>query len=297
MASTRDIRRRIRSVSSTAQITKAMQMVAASKMRKAQEAALHGRPFVALLYRFQRKATMQTIDFTHPLLEVRQVRKRAVILVGGDKGLCGALNSNLFRMVAQLDEKRDAGDRVPTVFITAGRRAAQFIARTRRQLIAEFNYGDSPRYSEAKAIAACARDLFLKREVDQVQVVATRFINTLSQEPVCLEFLPVGAITGLKVPGELTEEGLTADTTEYVFEPNAEAFLGYLLSHYLNIYIYQILLNAKASEQSARMVAMKNATDNANTLIQDLTLEYNKLRQGKITTELLEIVGGQIGTT
>jgi F-type H+-transporting ATPase subunit gamma len=287
MNSPRDIRRRIKSVSSTAQITKAMQMVAASKMRKAQQAALNGRPFVALLYRLQRKATTQAVDFTHPLLEVRAVRKRAVILIAGDKGLCGALNSNLFRLASQFDPQS-------TVFITAGRRAAQYIARTRRQLIAEFAYGDSPRYAEAKAIAACARDLFLKKEVDQVQVVATRFINTLSQEPMCLEFLPVGEIKGLKLQGAPTEEELAANTSGYLFEPSAEAFLGYLLSHSLSIYIYQVLLNAKASEQSARMVAMKNATDNANTLIKDLTLEYNKLRQGKITTELLEIVGGQI---
>jgi F-type H+-transporting ATPase subunit gamma len=288
MHSTRDIRRRIKSVTSTAQITKAMQMVAASKMRKAQQAALNGRPFAGLLYRFQRKALTHAVDFSHPLLEVREVRKRAVILIGGDKGLCGALNSNLFRLAAQFDPQS-------TVFITAGRRAAQYIARTRRQLVAEFAYGDSPRYAEAKAIAACARDLFLKGEVDQVQVIATRFINTLSQEPVCLELLPVGPIKGLKLPGAPTEEELAASTVEYLFEPGAEAFLGYLLSHYLNIYIYQTLLNAKASEQSARMVAMKNATDNANTLIKDLTLEYNKLRQGKITTELLEIVSGQIG--
>ena len=286
MASTREIRRRIRSVKSTAQITKAMQMVAASKMRKAQQAALNGRPFAALLYRFQRRVTRQAVEFTHPLLEVRDVKKRAVILIGGDKGLCGALNSNLFRMAS-----RFASD--STLFITAGRRAAQFISRTRRQLHAEFEYGDSPRYSEAKAIAACARDLFLKREVDQVQVVATRYVNTLTQEPVCTEFLPVGAITGLKLPDALKEEELSANTPEFLFEPSPEAFLGYLLSHYLSIYIYQVLLNAKASEQSARMVAMKNATDNANTLIQDLTLEYNKLRQGKITTELLEIVSGQ----
>jgi len=288
MHSPREIRRRIKSVTSTAQITKAMQMVAASKMRKAQQAALNGRPFAALLYRFQRKATTQAVDFSHPLLEVREVRKRAVILIGGDKGLCGALNSNLFRLASQFDPQS-------TVFITAGRRAAQFIARTRRQLVAEFAYGDSPRYGEAKAIAACARDLFLKGEVDQVQVVATRFINTLSQEPICLDFLPVGAIKGLKLPGVPSEEELAANTAEYLFEPDPEAFLGYLLSHYLNIYIYQVLLNAKASEQSARMVAMKNATDNANTLIKDLTLEYNKLRQGKITTELLEIVSGQLG--
>jgi len=288
MASTRDIRRRIKSVSSTAQITKAMQMVAASKMRKAQQAALNGRPFAGLLYRLQRKATTQAVDFSHPLLEVREVRKRAVILIGGDKGLCGALNSNLFRLASQFDPPQ-------TLFITAGRRAAQFIARTRRQLFAEFAYGDSPRYAEAKTIAACARDLFLKREVDQVLVIATRFVNTLTQEPVCFQFLPVGAITGLKLPGVPAEEDLAANANEYLFEPSPEAFLGYLLSHYLNIYIYQVLLNAKASEQSARMVAMKNATDNANTLIRTLTLEHNKLRQGKITTELLEIVGGQMG--
>jgi F-type H+-transporting ATPase subunit gamma len=287
MASTRDIRRRIRSVKSTAQITKAMQMVAASKMRRAQQAALNGRPFAGLLYRFQRRATTQVTDFTHPLLEVREVRNRGIILVGGDKGLCGALNSNLFRVASQFDPQT-------TLFITAGRRAAQWVARTRRKLIAEFAYGDSPRFAEAKAIATCARDLFLKREVDQVQVVATRFINTLSQEPMSLEFLPVGKITGLKLPFADTEEELTTSPVEFIFEPNAEEFLGYLLSHILDIYIYQVLLNAKASEQSARMVAMKNATDNANTLINDLSLEYNKLRQGKITTELLEIVSGQL---
>jgi F-type H+-transporting ATPase subunit gamma len=290
MASTRDIRRRIKSVRSTAQITKAMQMVAASKMRKAQQAALNGRPFARLLYTFQRKATSQATDFTHPLLEVRPVQKRAIILVGGDKGLCGALNSNLFRIASQFDS-------ATTLFITAGRRAAQFIARTGRQLHAEFAYGDSPRYSEAKAIANCARDLFLDKEVDEIKIVATRFVNTLTQIPVTVELLPVGAIKGLKLPEGMTEEDLVTHTAEFIFEPSAEAFLGYLLSHYLSLFTYLVLLNAKASEQSARMVAMKNATDNANTLIQELTLEYNKLRQGKITTELLEIVSGQIGSS
>jgi F-type H+-transporting ATPase subunit gamma len=287
MASTRDIRRRIKSVTSTAQITKAMQMVAASKMRKAQQTAVNARPFAGLMYRFQRRATTQAIDFSHPLLEVRVVRKRAVILIAGDKGLCGALNSNLFRLASQFDPQS-------TVFVTAGRRAAQFIARTRRQLVAEFAYGDTPRYAEGKAIAACARDLFLKKEVDEVRIITTRFINTLTQQAVCVEFLPVGAIKGLPLPEALSEEELVASAPEYVFEPSAEAFLGYLFSHYLSITIYLAMLAAKASEQSARMVAMKNATDNANTLIKDLTLEYNKLRQGKITTELLEIVGGQL---
>jgi F-type H+-transporting ATPase subunit gamma len=292
MHSPRDLRRRIKSISSTAQITKAMQMVAASKMHKAQQAAIVGRPFVRLLYRIQREATTHLGDFSHPLLEVREVRKQAVILVGADKGLCGALNSNLFRMAAQFDP-------ASTVYITAGRKAAQFIARSRRQLVAEFAYADEPKYPEARAIAGFARDLFLKNEVDQVQLVATQFINTLTQRPVCLEFLPVGEIKGLKVPGmeaeERLEAELAADRTETLFEPNPEEVLGYLLPIYLNVYIYQVLVNAKASEQSARMVSMKNATENAETLIKDLTLEYNKLRQGNITKELLEIAGGQAG--
>jgi len=288
MNSARDLRRRIRSVGSTSQITKAMQMVAASKMRKAQDAALAGRPFVDLLYRIQREATTQMREFKHPLLEVRPVRKRAVILIGADKGLCGALNTNLFRLASQFDPQS-------TLFITAGRKASQFIARTKRQLVAEFVYGDSPEFREAGAIAASARELFLKREVDQVQIVATRFINTLTQEPLSIEFLPVGEIKALKIPGAEPEETLRSDTTETVFEPGPEAILGYLLSHYLDIYVYQVLLNAKASEQSARMVSMKNATDSADNLIKDLTLEYNKLRQTSITNQLLEIEGGQAG--
>ena len=286
MNSPRDLRRRIRSISSTAQITKAMQMVAASKMRRAQLAALAGRPFVNVLYRIQREATTRMGDFSHPLLERREVRRRAIILIGADKGLCGALNSNLFRLASEFDPQS-------TLFITAGRRAAQFIARSGRQLVAEFAYADTPRFPEARAIAAFARDLFLKREVDQVQIVATRFVNTLTQHPVCTEFLPVGEIRALKIPGVRSEEDLAADTTEAVFEPSPEFVLNYLLSHYLDIYIYQVLLNAKASEQSARMVSMKNATDSAENLIKDLRLEYNKLRQGNITKELLEIAGGQ----
>jgi F-type H+-transporting ATPase subunit gamma len=250
------------------------------------------------MYRIQRAATAQVGEFTHPLLEVREVRKRAVILIGTDKGLCGPLNTNLFRLAAQFDPDT-------TVFITAGRKAAQFVARSQRKLIAEFTYSDTPRFPEARAIATFACDLFLKGEVDQVLVVATQFINTLTQNPVCLEYLPVGEIKGMHLPGaelkevqgpgvELKEEP-TDDVAETLFESSPEALLGYLLSRYVNIYIYQVLQNAKASEQSARMVSMKSATDNAEDLIRDLTLEYNKLRQGNITQELLEIAGGQAG--
>jgi F-type H+-transporting ATPase subunit gamma len=286
MNSPRDLRRRIRSVSGTAQITKAMQMVAASKMRKAQQAALAARPFARLLYRIQRSATARSHDFRHQLQEVREVRRRAVILIAADKGLCGALNTNVFRLASAFDP-------ATTLFITAGRKAAQFVARTRRQLIAEFSYGDTPTFPEARAIAGFARDLFLKGEVDAVQLVATRFVNTLTQEPVLLEYLPVGAVTGLKVPGIEAAGAPGDDEEEALFEPDPTDVLDYLVGHYLNIYIYVVLLNAKASEQSARMVSMKNATDSAETLIDSLRLDYNKLRQGNITKELLEIAGGQ----
>jgi F-type H+-transporting ATPase subunit gamma len=286
MNSPRDLRRRIRSISGTAQITKAMQMVAASKMRRAQQAAMMMRPFVQMLYRIQRETTTRVREFTHPLLEVRPIRRRGVVLIAADKGLCGALNSNLFRLASEFDPKT-------TLFVTAGRKAAQFIARTRRQLSAEFNYADTPTFAEARAVAGFARDLFLKREVDSIQVIATRFVNTLTQTPLCLEYLPVGEIKSMQIPGARREDELAADTAEAVFEPNPEFVLSYLLSKYLDVYMYQVMLNAKASELSARMVSMKNATDNAESLIKDLTLEYNKLRQGNITKELLEIAGGQ----
>jgi F-type H+-transporting ATPase subunit gamma len=263
-----------------------MQMVAASKMRKAQQAALAGRPFARLLYRMQREITTGIGDLSHPLLERREVRKRAIILIATDRGLCGALNGNLFRLALEFDP-------ASTLFITAGRKAAQFVASTSRNLAAEFAYSDTPRFEEARAIASFARDLFLKRQVDEVSVVGTQFINTVTQRPINLAFLPVGEIKNLEIPGVEPEERLTGGTGEYLFEPKPQAVLSYLLSHYLNIYIYEALLNAKASEQSARMVSMKNATDNANTLIKDLTLEYNKLRQGNNTKELLEIEGGQ----
>jgi F-type H+-transporting ATPase subunit gamma len=286
MLSTQDIQRHIRSISGTAKITGAMQMVAASKMRRAQQAALAGRPFISLLYRVQRAATGHAADGSHPLLQVREVRRRAIILVAADKGLCGALNSNVFRLAEQFESSS-------TVYITAGRMATQFVARSGRQLAAEFTCGDHPQFSEARKIAELARDLFEKGEVDEVRIVATRFVNTLVQQPACLEFLPVGEIQGLKIEGAEPAPDPTSENVEFQFEPNSKTVIGYLLKHYLNIYVYQVLLNAKASEHSARMVSMKGATENADHLIKSLTLQYNKLRQENITNELLDIAGGQ----
>jgi F-type H+-transporting ATPase subunit gamma len=271
MHSPRELRRRIKSVRSMAQITRAMQMVAASKMRAAQQAAVAPRP----------------VDFTHPLLEHREVRTRAVILVAADKGLCGALNTNIFRLAAAFDPET-------TLFITAGRKAAQWVARSGRRLAAEFAYGDAPTFAEARAIAGFARERFLSGDVDEVRILATRFINTLSQEALAMPFVPVGEITGLKVPG-MDVPVWTEDTVETLFEPDARSVLAYLLGHYLNASVYFTLLNAKASEHSARMVAMKNATDSAEELVRSLRLEYNRLRQGNITRELLDIAGGQAG--
>ncbi len=285
MPSTRDIRRRIKSVRNTAQITKAMQMVAAAKMRKAQQAALAGRPYARLMNGVLAEVTRNATDFTHPLLEARAVQKRAVIIVSTDKGLCGSLNSNLLREAARFDKQN-------TLYITAGRKASQFVARTRRQLAAEFTYKDSPLFSEARAISKFAQDLFLKGEVDVVTILFTNFISTLVQRPDAAPFLPIQQIQGVVagVDGAENHEELVFGTgPEFLFEPSAASVLGALLPHYLNFKVYQILLEAKASEHSSRMVAMKNATDNANQLIKDLTLEYNKLRQANITKELLEI--------
>jgi F-type H+-transporting ATPase subunit gamma len=289
MASTRDIRRRIKSVKNTAQITKAMQMVAAAKMRKAQSAALVGRPYAQLLNEIMAEAATRTVGFDHPLLQSRPVARRAVIIVSTDRGLCGGLNSNLFREAMKLDKNT-------TVFITAGRKAAQFVSRTKRDLAAEFSYKDAPEFAEARAISKLVQQMFLKGEVDAVDILFPRFINTLTQQPQTVPFLPIGKISaataGVNAPAQ--ELPAAGNTDVFDFEPDEETVLGELLPHSLNFQMHQILLETKASEQSARMVAMKNATDNAKQIIKDLTLEYNKLRQANITKELLEITTAQM---
>jgi len=290
MPSTRDIRRRIRSVKNTAQITKAMQMVASSKMRKAQVTALAGRPYAETMNRMLAELlAVHGGDFTHPLMERREGGKRCVILVGTDKGLCGALNSTLFREAVKYSPE-------DTAFITAGRKAAQFVVRARQKLVAEFSYKDAPQFTEARALSRCAQDLFLAGEFGQGDVLFTDFVSTLLQRPLALPFLPIAEIRGVSSDhrGEELGKALQASGGEFLFEPAAQQVLGALLPHYLNFRMFQVLLEAKASEHSARMVAMKNATDNANQLIKDLTLDYNKMRQANITKELLEISTAQM---
>ena len=279
MPSTLDLRRRIKSVKNTAQITKAMQMVAAAKMRKAQAAALAGRPYQEMLTRVLAAIKGRVEPTSHPLLAVRPVKKDLMLIFSTDKGLCGPLNTSLFREITD-------DDREKTEFVVMGRKAVQFIARTRRNLTADFALKDSVRFADIRPIARFASEKFISGEVDQVRVLYPKFVNTLNQQPVLRNLLPVPA-------EELDLEG-EANRGEYLFAPDVHGVLDAILPHYIAFQLFQMALNARASEHSARMVAMKNATDNAKELIKDLTLEYNKVRQENITTELLEITTAQL---
>jgi len=287
-ANTRDIRRRIKSIKNTAQITKAMQMVAAAKMRKAQASALAGRPYSELINKVLVSLRSFTDVTLHPLLEEREVKNELVLVISTDKGLCGALNTNLLREVNQFDASR-------TGFVSAGRKGQQYLVRSKRQLVADFQLKESPTIQETKVISKFLIEKFLSGEVDKVSVLFTHFQNTLVQKPTVRTLLP---ISPFDLPSETEPPAGKAGDSEnrfgYLYEPNAVDVLSGILPHYIHFQVYQMVLDARASEQSARMVAMKSATDNAKQLIKDLTLEYNKVRQASITTELLEITTAQM---
>ncbi|HEY1582178.1 MAG TPA: ATP synthase F1 subunit gamma [Chthoniobacterales bacterium] len=286
MANTQDIRRRIKSIRNTAQITKAMQMVAASKMRKAQQHALAGRPYSELMNRVLVSLKSRTDPLLHPLLQIRPTNKELVLVISTDKGLAGALNTNLMREAANFDAAK-------TVYVSAGRKARQFIARTKRELLADFELKDAPTILETKAISQFCVEKFLSGAADKVTVLYTHFVNTINQRPTAQTLLPISQF----VFGDAhaaAGEAATDPMVEYIFEPSPQAVLDFMLPYYVQYQVFQMVLDARASEHSARMVAMKNATDNANQFIKDLTLEYNKMRQASITTELLEIATAQM---
>jgi F-type H+-transporting ATPase subunit gamma len=286
MANTQDIRRRIKSIRNTAQITKAMQMVAASKMRKAQQHALAGRPYSELMNRVLVSLKSRTDPLLHPLLQIRPTNKELVLVISTDKGLAGALNTNLMREAANFDAAK-------TVYVSAGRKARQFIARTKRELLADFELKDAPTILETKAISQFCVEKFLSGAADKVTVLYTHFVNTINQKPTAQTLLPISQF----VFGDAQAaagEAATDPMLEYIFEPSPQAVLDFMLPYYVQYQVFQMVLDARASEHSARMVAMKNATDNANQFIKDLTLEYNKMRQASITTELLEIATAQM---
>ena len=291
MANTRDIRRRIKSVKNTAQITKAMQMVAASKMRKAQQAAMAGHPYSLVLNRVLVSLRDMVSADIHPLLEVRPVKKTLVLLVTSDKGLCGALNTNVLREAMLLDQEK-------TLFVASGKKGASFLARTGRNMIADFALPDNPTFLQTKAISKFCLEKFLSGEVDRVEVLYPKFVNTLVQKPLLVTLLPItddkAAGVSQSVSEQVAIEATATTGAQFLFEPGADEVLNSVLPYYFHFEVFQMILDARASEQSARMVAMKSATDNAKSLVKDLTLEYNKARQASITTELLEITTAQM---
>jgi F-type H+-transporting ATPase subunit gamma len=290
MASTRDIRRRIKSVKNTRQITKAMELVAASKMKKAQQAALAGRPYAELMARMLAALADRVEESHHPFLTRREVKTRGILLITSDKGLAGPLNANLFKLVTDI--------KTPAKYVVIGRKGAQFIARTHRNLLADFSVTDRVAFSEVKVVAEFMVKQFLDGVVDTVEILWPHFRNTLVQVPTLLPLLPLSSVKDVIADlrsdaGHSEGSKLSASEQQMLFEPDPETVLNALLPLYVNREIHQQVLDAKASEHSARMVAMKTAKDNATKLLGDLTLEYNKARQSAITQEILEIAAAQ----
>ena len=284
MASTRDIRRRIKSVKNTRQITKAMELVAASKMKKAQQAALASRAYSRLMADMLAALASRVDASHHPFLVQREVKTRGILLITTDKGLCGPLNGNLFKLVSEI--------KTPAKFIVIGRKGAQFLGRTKRDLVADFQVNDRFSFNDVKVIAEFMVKQYLEGVIDTIEVIYPRFKNTLVQEPIVRPVLPLSSLKEF-IENVQADTGTVrvphADDREILFEPSASQVLEALLPYYVNRHIFQLVLSAKASEQSSRMVAMKTAKDNATKILGDLTLEYNKARQAAITQDILEI--------
>ncbi len=280
MASVRDLRRRIRSVKSTMQITKAMKMVAAAKLRKAQERVIAARPFARQLQDVLARLAQAARDAKHPLLEVREVKKIAYVVVTADRGLCGGYNTNIIRMGAGAVAESSA----PGSVVAVGRKGRDYFRRIGIPIASEFvAMGDDPSFVQAKEISAEVVRLYTEREVDEVHLIYTEFVNAIAQRPVHVKLLP------LKAP---EQKGASASKGYYTFEPSAEEILQTLVPKYVETLLFRAMLEAKASELGAKMTAMGSATDNAKEMIDRLTLMMNRARQAAITREISEIVGG-----
>ncbi len=301
MPSTREIRRRIRSAKNIQQITRAMEMVAASRMRRAQQAVLAGRPYAEKIADVIENLAVRVQavgeDYVHPLLEARPIKQITVIMFTSDRGLAGALNTNIIRRTTRfmLQEAN-----APVNIIAVGRKGRDIMIRYGRDLIADFTgLGDRPSIDRIRPIARLASDEFIAGRTDAVYLIYTDFINTLVQRPNVYRLLPVDIShvgEDVMLPGENVPrpEGTPVD---YIYEPGTREVLAQLLPRYLEVRIYQALLEHLASEHSARMVAMRNATQNAKEMIDDLTLAYNKLRQANITREIIEVSSGAAALT
>ena len=290
MANLRDIRRRIKSVKSTSQITKAMELVSAAKMKKAQDQALAGRDYADKLNKVLVNLKENATEDSHPLLEKREGGKELMLVISTGRGLCGGLNTNLYKEVM-----RNVSE--GTEYVTVGKKLRQTIAKTGGNIVTDWEVADPVPFNDAKPVSKFLTEKFLSGEYDKISVAFNNFVSTLTQTPHVSQLLPIES-SGLaeKQDYEGVDKGDIDETdkeaalsADYEFEPSAEGVLDKLLPLYINFQIYQMLVEARASEHSARMVAMKAATDNAKNMIDDLTLEYNKARQAAITAELLEI--------
>lgn len=280
MANIRTIRRRIRGVQNIAKITKAMEMIAASKMKRAQERGLAGRPYAEKIRQViaDLAALPETGGALHPLLQRRPVANIVIVHITPDRGLCGGLNTNLNRLTASFI----LGQTVPVTLITVGRKGLDFMRRYRRDIIAEFTQlGDRPSLLDTLPISHIIIDGYSRSSVDLVYLAYAQFVSTMLQKPVLQQLLPVEPAS---IP--------MVQNVDYIYEPGPDVVLDELLPRFVEMQVYHTILESVASEQSARMVAMRNATDNANEFIEDLTLLYYKARQESITKEILDIAGG-----
>jgi F-type H+-transporting ATPase subunit gamma len=279
MASQRDIRRRIGAVKNIKQITRAMQFVAASKLKRAQDSTLAARPYSDVIDEVLADLATVLSGEDHPLLAEREGGKRLIVLVTTDRGLAGPLNTNAIRFAAREITERP-GD---LTVVTVGRKGRDSMRRAGVPLEAHFpGFGDRPAFADVIPLARLITDDFLEGKVSRVDVIYSRFVSTLTQKPDLDRLLPIE-------PSDDTE-GIPGN--QFIFEPNAATVLRELLPRYVATRLFQAVLEAKASEESSRMVAMKNATENAEELIEDLTLSYNKVRQSNITREMIEIASG-----
>lgn len=290
MPNTQQLKARIRSVKSTKQITKAMQMVAASKMRRAQDASRTTAPYTTAARGLLRYLSRQGATDDHPLFAQRTVKRRLIIVIAADKGLAGAYNSNVLKRYVQLLRDDDAAG-IDNTTIAVGRKAAQFVTRLKdTQVVGVYeDVPDRPTGPAFRAILDTAHDMFVSKQVDAVDVVFTRFYSSMTQHPDTIHLLPAG-LDAEQLDAVDDDEAIPDD--EALFEPSPQAVLDTIAARMVSARLYQALLDARAGEHSQRMLAMKNATDNATSLVDDLTLEMNKQRQGAITQELTEISAG-----
>lgn len=291
MATPREIRRRIQSIRNLGQVTRALQAVAASKVRKAQEATLATRAYAQSAWEVIVNLGAVVDQTLHPLLTRRTpVERILVVLITGDRGLCGAYNHNVLRTTLEFVKRRG----LPTCYVTVGRRGRDLMWRMGAEIVAEFHgLPPVPGLADVSAIARIAIDEFLEGRSDEVYLARTDFVNLLVQRPVIQRLLPLR-------PAEMETQAMLeyvvdvrpARVVEYIFEPDAATILNAVLPRFTELQVYQAVLEAQASEHAARMVAMRNATENAAALVEELTLDYNKARQQSITRELLDIAGG-----